>query len=472
MTERDAAFSASLFNTAPAQALRLDPTFRPLALGVRAYRAALGAWGAAEPLAIALEQSPESVATLALEVFPAAAGRGADNLRYVSWMLNGLLWACGGWRITLGGPRELCAAVAAQYGPGGPREFERLIMGQAFGRPLEVVVTVAGAVPPPAQRALALGGHLEGCRLGFDLGASDFKVAAVMDGEVLFSREFPWHPKEAADPAYHYQHLNQGLRLAASFLPRVDAIGGSTAGIVVDNRLRVASLFRAVPPGVFEAEVEPLFLNLQAEWGVPLEVINDGDVTALAGGLALGKAGILGLAMGSSEAVGFLDGAGRITGWLNELAFGPVDAHPLGGRDDWSGNPGTGAAYLSQQALDRLAGPAGLTFAPDLDLPGRLLDLQARMAQGDPAAAEVYATLGAYLGYTLPWYAEFYPLRHAMVLGRVTSGPGGAALLARAQAVLTEQFPKEAAGLDLFLPDEQSRRVGQAVAAASLPPLT
>jgi len=197
-------------------------------------------------------------------------------------------------------------------------------------------------VPSAKKRPLFLGGHLDGCRIGFDLGASDYKVAAVQNGQVLFSTEIPWNPKAEPNPEYHYHCIDDGFKLAASHLPQVDAIGGSSAGILVDNQVMVASLFRAVPDDMFEAGVRPIFLKLRQEWGVPLEVINDGDVTALAGGLSLEETGILGIALGSSEAAGYLDHAGHITGWLNELAFGSVDANPEGGVDDWSGNPGVG----------------------------------------------------------------------------------------------------------------------------------
>jgi predicted NBD/HSP70 family sugar kinase len=468
---RHETFQTSLFNVPLAKPLELDPGFRPLSLGVRNFRKALAAFGKHETVVVHLEQNTGSVARLELEVFPQGAGRDEDNLRYLSWMLNGLLWACGGWRVAVGGKAALCEAIAAEYGPSGPWAFEREIMGQAFNRPLEVVVMEPAAIPAAGKRAMALGGHLEGCRIGFDLGASDYKVAAVQDGEVVFSVEIPWNPKAEPDPAYHYRCIDEGFRLAASHLPRLDAIGGSSAGILVDNQVKVASLFRAVPKDRFDAEVRPLFLKLKEAWQVPLEVINDGDVTALAGGLSLERNGILGIALGSSEAVGFLDRSGRITGWLNELAFGTIDANPAAGTDDWSGNPGVGAAYFSQQAVDRLASPAGIHFPADLGLPERLKVVQERLAGKDPAARRIFETIGTYLGYTLPWYAEFYDLEHAMILGRVTSGQGGEIILAKAKEVLAAEFPEVARAVSLFLPDEKSRRVGQAVAAASLPSL-
>ena len=342
-------------------------------------------------------------------------------------------------------------------------------MTQAFDRPFEVKIVAASEVPEASSQPLLLGGNLEGCRIGFDLGASDYKVAAVLDGEAIFSAELPWDPKIEPDPEYHYERIQAGLKLAASHLPRVDAIGGSSAGIVMDNQVMVASLFRAVPKDLFHEKVKPLFQRLQAEWGIPLEVINDGDVTALAGALSLEMTGMLGIAMGSSEAAGFLDKSGRITGWLNELAFAPVDASPDAGTDDWSGNPGIGAAYFSQQAVNKLAGPAGFTFPDDLGLPERLKVVQARMDEGDPAAHAIFETIGIYLGYVIPWYAEFYDMQHAMILGRVTSGPGGELILRKAKEILESEFPEVAKQIDIFLPDEKSRRVGQAVAAASLP---
>jgi predicted NBD/HSP70 family sugar kinase len=459
----------SLFDAPPRTLPALDPAFRPLALGVRNYRRELAGHGRSEQLCIALEQNGDAITRKDVAVFPEGAGRDEDNLRYASWILNFLIWARGGWRVFLQGPPRLCAALAAEYAPGGAHAFDARLMEQAFARPFEVSLVGPSGLPEAKARPLTLGGHLKGCRIGFDLGASDYKVAAVLDGEPVFSAEIPWDPRNQPDPSYHYDRIREGLRLAASHLPRVDAIGGSSAGILVENRIRVASLFRAVPQDVFREKVETLFPRLQQEWGVPLEVINDGDVTALAGALSLDLTGILGIAMGSSEAVGFLDRTGRITGWLNELAFAPVDANPAAGTDDWSGNPGIGAACFSQQAVNRLASAASIPFPAEMGLPERLKLVQERMARGDAAARSIFDSIGVYLGYTIPWYAEFYELDHVMILGRVTSGAGGEVILARAKEVLSSEFPDLAEKVSLFLPDEKSRRVGQAVAAASLP---
>ena len=471
MTLHNPDFDSSLFNVAPRISARLDPGFRPLALGVRNFRRTLAAHGAQDRLSIALEANGGSIARLDLEVFPESERRDSDNLRYASWMLDFLLWSRGGWRVLLEGPRRLCEALAIRYSKNGPRAFDAKLMSQAFNRAFSVEITTQNGIPGAQARPLLLGGHLDGCRIGFDLGASDYKIAAVKDGEAVFTEEIPWNPRDQADPSYHYTRINEGLKRAASHLPHLDAIGGSSAGILVDNEVRVASLFRSVPSELFDTQVRTLFPRLRSEWGVPFEVINDGEVTALAGALSLGLTGILGIAMGSSQAAGFLDLEGRITGWLNELAFAPIDANPAAGCDDWSGAPGIGAAYFSQQAVNKLAGPAGITFPPDLPLPERLKEVQTSMEGGNPAALDVFDTIGLYLGYAIPWYAEFYDMSHAMILGRVTSGAGGEQILARARAVLESEFPEISQRVSVFLPDEKSRRVGQAVAAASLPSL-
>lgn len=328
----------------------------------------------------------------------------------------------------------------------------------------------ADHVPESREAAVALGGHLDGCRIGFDLGASDYKLAAVKEGEAVFTTEIPWDPKKEADPYFHYQRISEGLRLAASHLPRVDAIGGSSAGIYVDNKVMVASLFRAVPPDLFPSKVKPLFLRLREEWGVPFEVANDGDVTALAGGMSLKANGVLGIAMGSSQAVGFLDREGRITGWLNELAFAPVDYRTDAPADEWSGDLGCGAQYFSQQAVVRLAASAGIVLAPGHPAE-QLKQVQALLAKDDPRARGIFETIGVCLGYALAQYAEMYDPRHVLVLGRVTSGVAGDLIVGEARKVLHCEFPELTDRLAIHLPDEKSKRVGQAVAAASLPKL-
>ncbi|HSN73667.1 MAG TPA: ROK family protein, partial [Anaerolineae bacterium] len=290
------------------------------------------------------------------------------------------------------------------------------------------------------------------------------------DGEPIWSDEIVWEPVEQTDPDYHYQRITRALRLAQSKLPRLDAIGGSSAGVYVDNRPMVASLFRGIPAERY-GEIRSMFLRIRDEFGVPLEVINDGDVTALAGAMSLDDDGVLGIALGSSQAVGYVNLHGAVTGWLNELAFAPVDYSPNAPADEWSGDIGVGSQYFSQQCVFRLAPQVGIAL-PDgagVTKAEKLKHVQGYLEAGHEGAVKIWQSIGVYLGYSLAHYAEFYDLKHVLILGRVTSGSGGSLILDGARAVLAAEFPELAASLNIQLPDEKSRRVGQSIAAASLP---
>jgi predicted NBD/HSP70 family sugar kinase len=445
----------------------LDPEFQPAILCHRAYVAAAKKSGRAVPLVLGLERENRLVSRYETVVLPEA---DAATLHYAERLVKFLLWARGGWKLHVGGPNKIGEFIRKQYSPRGVRKFDCDMMTLAYGKKFQVVATKAEKVPAPREMQVAAGGHLKGCRIGFDLGASDYKFSAVVDGEAIFTDEVPWDPKSQSNPDYHYHHIASALHRAAACLPRVDAIGGSSAGVIVDNEIRVASLLRAVPKKLFP-KAAGIFKRIQKEWGVPVVVMNDGDVTALAGALSLGSKGMLGIAMGSSQAAGFMDPHGRILGWLNELAFVPVDYQPNAAVDEWSGDQGTGVMYFSQQAVNKLLPAARISLPEKMGLPERLKEVQSLMARGDARAAKIYETIGVYLGCALAQYAEFYEFRQALILGRVTTGQGGDIVIEKARKVLKEQFPEIAAKIELRVPDEKSRRVGQAVAAASLPAL-
>jgi predicted NBD/HSP70 family sugar kinase len=443
----------------------LDPGFQPAVLFNRHYVAAAKGSGRAVPLVIGLERERGFVSRFETVV---RAEADPETLRYVERSVKFLLWAFGGWKIYVGGPKAIGEFIRKTYSARGARRFDCDMMEKSYGKQLQVVVTAPARVPSAREMQVSTGGHLKGCRIGFDLGASDYKVSAVVDGEVIFTEESPWDPKSQPNPAYHYHHLSAALHRAAAYLPRVDAIGGSSAGIIVDNEIRVASLLRAIPKRDFPSAAG-IFKRIQKEWHVPMVVLNDGDVTALAGALSLKKKGMLGIAMGSSEAAGFMDKKSRIPGWLNELAFAPVDYNPQATADEWSGDRGVGALYFSQQAVNKLLPAAGISLPEKMGLPERLKEVQALMAKGDERAAKIYETIGIYLGYTMAHYADFYDFNDVLILGRVTSGRGGDIVLSKAREVLKSEFAGLAAKMALHVPDEKSRRVGQAVAAASLP---
>ena len=451
----------------PAIKAPLDPGFLPAVLFNRHYMETARASGKAVPLVLGLERECGLISRFETIVNPAA---DAETLLYVERILKFLLWARGGWKLHVGGPKVVGEFIRKTYSARGARKFDCEMMTVAYGKKFEVVLTTAAKGPATKDMQVAAGGHLKGCRIGFDLGASDYKVSAVVDGEAIFTEETPWDPKTQANPEYHYHHISAALHRAAACMPRVDAIGGSSAGIIVDNEIRVASLLRAIPKKLFP-QAAAVFKRIQKEWNVPIVVMNDGDVTALAGALSLQQTGMLGVAMGSSEAGGFMDKKGRILGWLNELAFAPVDYNPKAVADEWSGDRGVGALYFSQQAVNKLLPAAKIKVSAKMGLPERLVEVQKLMAAGDERAAKIYETIGVYLGYTIPHYEDFYDYAHMLILGRVTTGEGGDIVLSKAREVLKQEFPETAAAIAMHVPDEKTRRVGQAVAAASLPKL-
>ncbi|MBR4941090.1 MAG: ROK family protein, partial [Clostridia bacterium] len=195
------------------------------------------------------------------------------------------------------------------------------------------------------------------------------------------------------------------------------------------------------------------------------------DVSALAGAMSMNKNGVLGIAMGTSEAVGFVDEKGNITGWLNELAFMPVDAAADAMEDEWSGDIGCGVKYFSQDGVIKLAPRAGIQLDETLSPAEKLKVVQKLMEEDDERAKKVYASIGVYLGHTLAFYHDLYGCTSVLLLGRVMSGKGGDLLLENAQKVLREEYPEAAAKMSLELPNEMFRRVGQSMAAASLPEL-
>ena len=232
----------------------------------------------------------------------------------------------------------------------------------------------------------------------------------------------------------------------------------------------IASLFRGIPKDRFD-EIRNMFLRIRDEWGIPLEIVNDGEVTALAGSMSLEDNGVLGIALGSSEAGGYVTMDGNITGWLNELAFAPVDYSPTAPVDEWSCDKGVGALYFSQQCAFRLAPKAGIELPTDVTDAEKLKIIQEKLEAGHKGAEQIWECMGYYMGYTVAHYADFYDLKHILILGRCTSGRGGQMILDGANEVLKAEFPELANRIHIQLPDEKSRRVGQSIAAASLPAL-
>ena len=462
-----------LMHIRPAITPPLDPGFVPAELWNRAYRARCEGDPGTHPLAIALERTDGTISRFDTRVLPHTGDNVALNRKYVERLVKFLLWARGGWRVTIGGDLAIGEMIRGCYAPDGERKFDCEFMGaKIHGRELVVEAVELEAVPAARQSSMSLGRHLDGCRIGFDLGGSDRKCAAVIDGRVVFSEEITWDPYFESNPQYHYDGIDDTLRRAAAHLPRVDAIGGSAAGVYVNNEVRVASLFRGVAPADFDQRIRRIFFDLQKAWGgVPFEVVNDGEVTALAGSMSMGENGVLGISMGTSVAGGYVTADGSITPWLNELAFVPIDYRENAPVDEWSGDRGCAVQYFCQQGVARLAPLAGLKFPQGMKFAEQLVEVQRLMAAGDERARRIYETIGVCFGYTIAHFANFYDIRNLLILGRATSGEGGAVILEQAGAVLRAEFPALAESIQLRTPEEKDKRHGQAVAAASLPAL-
>ena len=442
---------------------KLDAGFVPFGIWMDAYLK-----GAEKPIAIAVERNGGQTAVRNTFIHGTPEMAQADY-RYVERMVKFLLWSIGGFRVYICGAEEIGEKLKADYSENGERAFDYDFFRKLYERELEVLVLPLESCPAANESAQPLGGHLDGCRIGFDAGGSDRKVSAVIDGECVYSEEVVWFPKLNPDPNYQYTEILTAFKTAASKMPRVDAIGVSSAGVFVGNAPMISSIFYKVPRDRWD-EVKTCFDRAAAEIGdVPIVVANDGDVSALAGAMGLGKGNIMGMAMGTSEAVGYVDKDMNVLGWISELAFAPVDLNEKAMVDEWSTDIGVGCKYFSQDAVIKLAPRIGIELDESLSPAEKLKVVQKLMEADDPRAKKVFESIGAYLAYTVVLYSQFYDLRHLMMLGRVMSGKGGDTIMSVCQKILAEEFPALNEKVEVIVPDEKTRRVGQSVAAASLP---
>jgi hypothetical protein len=82
-------------------------------------------------------------------------------------------------------PPQFAQQIAQRWQTVPTGIFDSRIVGEGmFDHPLEIIATKD--VPPEKSSTRPLGRHLNGCRVGFDLGGSDRKVAAVIDGRSGF----------------------------------------------------------------------------------------------------------------------------------------------------------------------------------------------------------------------------------------------------------------------------------------------
>ena len=451
----------------------LDLDFKPAIIELRKFHEDVAKYENKQHLVIAIERAKGYIYRKEFDIFP----DGVDDERntfIVERLIKCILWVVGGFKIYIAGSHVVYNNIKNYYSVGGLRDFDYHFMGTVFEKEMEVVECTYENIPQEKASSLSVGGHLDGKRIGFDVGGSDIKVSAMINGETISSEEIVWLPKLNEDINYHYDFFYKAMKGAIDKLGGdVDAIGISAAGVIVENRPMVSSIFIKVPKENFEL-VKGAYINtvkrLEKELGhpIPFEVANDGDVTALAGAIDLKDNCVLGIAMGTSEAVGYVDQNGNLPGWFSELAFMPVDFNKNVMVDEWSKDFGVGCKYFSQDAVIKLAPKAGIKLDDSLTLAEKLKYVQKLDEEGHEGANKIFESIGVYLAYTLAFYAEFYKIKHVLLLGRVTSKKGGDTILRVAKETLKKEFP-EYAHIDIGMPSDFMRRLGQSIAAASLP---
>lgn len=444
---------------------KYDLAFKPFAVELEKFRKEVKA-DKHKTLKICVERNKGNNYILTESIF-AEANKSERNYAIIERLVKAALWVAGGYKIYVSGDDYIYERLKADYTISGARKFDVDFMSGVYERDFEVVKTDEENFPEYSPCRVEIGGHLDGCRIGFDAGGSDRKVSAVVDGKVVYSEEVVWHPKLSADYRYQYDGIKSAFLTAASKMPRVDAVGVSSAGVYIDNKIMVSSLFINIPKRDYKPHVQTMYLDIAKELGYPIEVANDGDVTALAGAMELNAVNVLGIALGTSEAGGYINSTGTLNGWISELAFVPVDLAPAAMADEWSGDIGCGVKYFSQDAVIKLAENAGIKFEQTLTPAEKLKKVQDLLESGDLIAKRIFADIGIYLGYTLAFYSEFYDIDYLLLLGRVTSGSAGAIIAENAKLVLDEEYPS-LSSIKIVLPDESNKRVGQSIAAASL----
>ena len=451
----------------------LDKNYKPAILELRKFKEDVLSSENPNKLIIAVERNNGYVYRKELDVF-ADGVNDERNVFIVERLIKSILWVVGGFKIYIAGSHYIYSQIASYYKDGGLRDFDYHFMSNVYESEVTVVESTYETIPQAKESSIPALGNLQGRRIGFDAGGSDRKASCVVDGEVIYSEEVVWFPKLNSDPDYHYQHIYEAMRNAVDKMGGdVDAVGVSSAGVYIDNKAMVASLFIKVAKDDFDKKIKNIYINvvhqLEEELGHPISLVvaNDGDVTALAGAIDLKDTGVLGIAMGTSEAVGYVNAEGNLTGWLSELAFVPADFNKDAMVDEWSLDFGVGCKYFSQDAVIKLAPLAGIEIDPELSLAEKLKFVQKLNNEGHPTANQIFETIGVYLAYALAFYAEFYDIKHVIILGRVTSGKGGDTILSVCRETLDKAFP-EYAHFNLCMPSEYMRRVGQSIAAASL----
>jgi len=484
--------AVKLLMVKPKVAAPLDPGFCPVILAKKTYLAA--AKDCKSKLHWALPR-PDGCGRYSLPVFPDDDPRVEASIELAKVLIQEMIWMRGASGLHLDGSKKICHAIKAAYSKGGSYEFEASQMPKVNGTPddeFEVKMVKAEEMEAERDTPQECGKETHGCRLAFDLGKSDIKTVAIKDGKVLFSQETEWDVTNP-DPQYHFDEIVKAMKdtiekAKPKGFTRVDSVGGSATGTVsANNEATWCDIFPNVPPDVYKEKVVDIFQRIAYEVAghVPLKVINDGEVTALAAVQKIKQGNVLGISMGSSEGGGYANADGNLMGWINELCYIKIDMNPEAPTDPWTkgAHRGISHMYLGQRGVTKLASKGGVKVPENLAYPHpnmctikhedhakclKLVQKAMEDPEQEPQVRKIYETVGVYLGYAVAQYSEFYKIDHIMILGRVSKGAGGDIMLDTAKEVLKKEFP-ELSKILFHTADEHFKAVGQCIAAAALP---
>lgn len=424
---------------------KYDPDFSPIIDLVRRYRTQLKDDEDKALLTFSVLRNHIPVKEVEIEISNREE-RKRTTLLYVERTIKTYLWIVGGDAVAIDGPEYIFSHIETRYREDGPRRFDVNFFAEVFGRKFEVVKYDKSRhrMKRRAQKTIRIGLDLGGSTLKLTvLESSDAETGSETRDRVLYRQEDIWTPKTEAHPDYHYEKIVGAIESALSATKRdkseIVFIGYSAAGIVLENRIVASSLFRRVPPELKERTLR-LFERISRTFGgVPYRIVNDGEISALAGRKKKKGHSVLGLTLGTSLGCGYLKRDGSLTEYINELSFVPLDLSPSAVIDEWSGDAGVGVSYLSQDAVIKLALRAGL--APEGKTPSEQFRSIARLAGRDERATEVFKDIGIYLAYAVAYYREYFVFDSLMLLGGVVAGEHGGLILDRAKDVLSEEFP-------------------------------
>ncbi|MBU4314135.1 MAG: ROK family protein, partial [Actinobacteria bacterium] len=200
----------------PKIVLPLDDNFRPAVLWNHSFFNSVSSSKKRVSLSIVTEKEDGFVSIYKTQVFSPESKFASFNYFYVEQLIKTLLWIYGGYKIIISGSKQVGEYIKKIYSNEGKRSFDANFMSAIYEKPFTVEITDTEKTSPAKEKSIPLGGHLEGCRIGFDLGASDRKVSAVIDGKVVFSEEVVWNPSVQTNPNYHYHEIMSMLHRAAA----------------------------------------------------------------------------------------------------------------------------------------------------------------------------------------------------------------------------------------------------------------